>query len=69
MYLMLSWEVGERPHLDFLPITDDISMLKIVIKAAQEGRSIEVYIAQGDKLELLYPDAETVSLAAKLIPK
>lgn len=70
MYLMLSWILGERPYLDFLPTNNVVALLKAILVATQAGREVEIYWAEGDTLQLVYPDAESVLVAsAGLMPK
>lgn len=72
MYIMMSWKIGERPHLDFLPVgTPDtfLRLLRVILQAARAGREIEVYLADDDKLPLIYPDADNAMVSAELVSK
>lgn len=51
----MSWKLGERPHLDVLPV-DRIGLLKILMEIVKAGREIEIYMVEGEALKMIYPE-------------
>jgi hypothetical protein len=58
MFLLLSWKVGETPHLDNMT-KDLVTWAKMLSNATKEGKSFQIYQVVGDELHLIWPEPAT----------